>query len=397
MLKSLSLVLRDSPLESPFVPKKKEIAPAVAAAAITGGAMLANGIGNLWSQADTNKTNRQIAEMNMQSQRETNNYNKMIADAANSNNYRMFKEQNAWNEEMWNKQNEYNSPEHMVELYKRAGLNPAMLAGQVTPAGGLQSADSKPTLTSYATAPQLNYRQEPLDFSGVGNAVGTAVNSYYQNRLMDSERKKTDIESSGQSILNDNLLKQAPWQLKKLIEESKREGVLGDLARNELAYRLKAFDTRINMLFGDAAIQQKNMKILDEQLDSIQLDNQMKRIMNAFQPQWNDVQLKQANLGLQQIRANIGLILANQTLTYEQAAHEIEKKTSTVIDNGMKAIDYGTKKRLKETIIESAVEDLNTKFLDNTRRRYDLKDYHFDKFIKRSTSFVPFVNGFNFK
>lgn len=357
MLRSLNLVVRDAPLECPFHSVKKRVGWDLVANAFSG---LAQGYMNWDATTDANQTNRFIAKQNAELQRETNAQNKQIADEANALNYKMFQEQNAWNLEQWNRQNEYNSPAHMVQMYKNAGLNPAMLAGQFPAASQLNSADAKAAQTAYATAPQLNYHAEPAYFTGF-DGVSSAINAYFQNQLIDSQKRKTDQESSGQSILNDQMIRKMPYELKKLQEESKKEGVLGDIARSELQYRMKTLDTRINMLYGDAAIQQKSMKLMDEQLSGQILDNQMKKIMNAFQPQWNNMQLRQASLGLQQIRANIGLINANTLLTQAQKESEIEKKVGYVIDNEMKGIDKETKEQMKPLLIQSAREDLYSK------------------------------------
>lgn len=45
--------------------------------------------------------------------------------------------QNQYNLDMWNLQNEYNSPQAQMKRYEEAGLNPALIAGQITP--GLSS------------------------------------------------------------------------------------------------------------------------------------------------------------------------------------------------------------------------------------------------------------------
>lgn len=62
----------------------------------------------------------------------------------NKANLQLAREQNAWNEMMWNKSNEYNAPSNQMRLLKDAGINPnAMLEGHYTPtqASELQSAD----------------------------------------------------------------------------------------------------------------------------------------------------------------------------------------------------------------------------------------------------------------
>lgn len=46
---------------------------------------------------------------------------------------KLMEQQNKYNLEMWKLQNEYNSPAAQMQRYQEAGLNPALMYGQVTP------------------------------------------------------------------------------------------------------------------------------------------------------------------------------------------------------------------------------------------------------------------------
>ena len=61
------------------------------------------------------------------SQRKTNQMNLKINQMNNEFNERMMREQMAWQEEMWNKQNAYNTPLAMKQRYREAGLNPGLM------------------------------------------------------------------------------------------------------------------------------------------------------------------------------------------------------------------------------------------------------------------------------
>lgn len=63
-------------------------------------------------------------------------------------------QQNKYNEEMWNKQNEYNSPKNQMKRYEEAGLNPQLIYGQGTP--GNASAVQSKTAYSPDTSKALN-------------------------------------------------------------------------------------------------------------------------------------------------------------------------------------------------------------------------------------------------
>ncbi|MDR0738337.1 MAG: hypothetical protein LBF39_04600, partial [Prevotellaceae bacterium] len=59
--------------------------------------------------------------------------------SANEQNVALSREQMAWQEAMWNKQNAYNLPAAQMERYKQAGLNPNLIYGQSNTAGSVGS------------------------------------------------------------------------------------------------------------------------------------------------------------------------------------------------------------------------------------------------------------------
>ena len=96
--------------------------PLLLPAAISAGAGLVNGIANIFSNKSANKQNIAL-------QRETNALN-----------YKMFQEGNEYNRQlafdMFNAENEYNTPEAQVERMKQAGLNPAALSEGLSASSG---------------------------------------------------------------------------------------------------------------------------------------------------------------------------------------------------------------------------------------------------------------------
>ena len=99
------------------------------------------------SQNKTNETSKEIAEMNY----------KFNAEQAQL--------QRDWQEDMWNKNNEYNSPQALVSR----GLNP--LIGSNTGAGVSKSPASGGAAASAAAPPSLQAFRP--DFSDVGTALAS--------------------------------------------------------------------------------------------------------------------------------------------------------------------------------------------------------------------------------
>lgn len=134
--------------ESPLMGhSQKHIAPLVLGGIIAAGASLA---GNAIGSASQNKTNQTSIDIN----RENNAFNAAEAE-----------KQRQWQEEMWNKNNEYNSPTAMISR----GLNPYI--GSSVGAGVSKSPASGGSAAQAAGMPSLQAFRP--DFSDVGSALAS--------------------------------------------------------------------------------------------------------------------------------------------------------------------------------------------------------------------------------
>lgn len=105
---------------------------------------LASAAGNIFAASDANDSNERQAELNRSFQREE------------------AQKTRDWQEEMWNKQNEYNSPEAMISR----GLNPFLQRSSGTGASVPTGAQAGSVSTPSMQAPHF-------DFSSVGQALAS--------------------------------------------------------------------------------------------------------------------------------------------------------------------------------------------------------------------------------
>lgn len=141
---------------------------------------------------NTNKTNLEISE-------QTNQANKDIAHMANEHNEAMLDKQIQEEWDMWNAENEYNSPTAQMQRYADAGVNPYMAVGNVT--SGNASSMSSPSAQP-ASVPQMQgATMMPADMSGLSGLRGIA------SRFVELMQAKEDIkgkqlENQGKEIEN---------------------------------------------------------------------------------------------------------------------------------------------------------------------------------------------------
>ena len=136
---------------------------------ITGGLI---GIG---SSAMQNSQNRQNV-------RETNQMNYKINQMNNQFNERMAIQQRNWQENMWNKENAYNTASAQRQRLEEAGLNPYLMMNGGS-AGVAQSAGSGASASSAGSAVMQPFQ---ADYSGIGSSIG----NIFQYELMQSEKSQ---------------------------------------------------------------------------------------------------------------------------------------------------------------------------------------------------------------
>lgn len=83
---------------------------------------------------------------------------------------RLADKQNEFNLNMWNLQNEYNSPAAQMRRYEEAGLNPALMYGQVTP-GNASTAPQQVTPNAPNFSRDLKDLAQAFNIEGIKQAI----------------------------------------------------------------------------------------------------------------------------------------------------------------------------------------------------------------------------------
>lgn len=323
--------------QCPYAPRSKMIAAEIGAAGITAGASLLGNVLGFGSAKFANQTNLQIARENNQAQRE------------------LFHEQMAYNTDMWNKQNQYNLPVNQVQRLLAAGINPAAVYGNGTMSeAGQLTAPNAPNLQQAHASPY------DFDFSGVGQAV----NSYYQNQLVNAQKKKTSAETAHTEFMTLEGNKKLLPTLEFLQNQAKKEGVLGDIARSQLAYAQDSYYWNLKQLRNEVRAQDNQDRYMQKQAYNMDLQNGLMEVQLAYAPRLNDAQLRQYYATVSQLKAQIGLINANKMLTDEQRKHEIKKKIGTIIQNGLSGLDFENKKATQDAMIDMVMNQADQQYYE---------------------------------
>lgn len=269
------------------------IAPLVGAGIATGVGSL---IGNIFGTKSSNSQNMKINQMN-------NEFNAREAEKARQ-----------YQTEMWNKTNEWNSPENIRKRLQKAGYNP-YLGMDSSNVGTAQSAGSSSPAS--AASPIQN---NPLQFDGIQNALSTAIQ-------MDNATKVSNAEVSnlqGQKSLSDakaaDTLSNIDWY--KLTPEYRNWLQTTGMSRAQLSFNTDRQNLE-NMQWIN--------KIQRAQRTDILLSNEAKGIINKYLDSSQSLQLKMmANQSFQ--------AFASGRLSLQQCKTEVTKQLMNMAETEGKNI-----------------------------------------------------------
>lgn len=231
-------------------------------------AALGSSIANVVSTKKTNKSNKEIAQMN------------------NQFNEGMFEKQIAYEQEMFDKENEYNTPANQVARLQSAGLNPvwssqAIAQGQASASGGAVSPPSAQPVTMQA--PQF-------DFSGISNTM----TNFFNPEQMKAKAEGTQVYQESQ------------YRVQKLIAEAmatRNKGLL-DSAMGDY-YKIKGINetsmTNSNIALNNEKmlVQRAQAKLIGEQATLAMKDiaSYDQRTQSTIADAWSRVTFNNAAAG----------------------------------------------------------------------------------------------------
>lgn len=232
---------------------------------------IAGGLLGVGSSAMQNSQNRQNVQ-------ETNQMNYKINQMNNQFNERMAIQQRNWQENMWNKENAYNTASAQRQRLEAAGLNPYLMMNGGS-AGAAQSAGTGASASSAGSAVMQPFQ---ADYSGIGSSIGSVL----QYELMQSEKSQLQGAKQVSDAKALQILSNIDWG--KLTDETRGFLKASGLARAQLGYAKEQQEVDNMSMTG---------LLLRAQRSGMLLDNEAKGIMNKYldQQQQLDLNVKAAD------------------------------------------------------------------------------------------------------
>ena len=200
------------------------------------GAGLISGAGSLIGGLFSSSGSRYAARKQLQAVRETNQMN-----------YQIAQDNNAFNERMWNLQNEYNTPSAQRARLEAAGINPyLMLNGSST---GV--AESAPTADQTGTqvAPDVGSTIAG-GYQSMGNAISSAASQIaqfsFQNDLQKANVAKTTAEAQNSDLQNEYDKLRNQFAAAQFLTDLRLKEKQGDISEYEANYLRDSMDDRLD-------------------------------------------------------------------------------------------------------------------------------------------------------
>lgn len=291
------------------------------------GSGLVSGIASIFGGVQQNKMiDKQIA-----AQKEENALNRAY-------NKELAAYQNRMNVAQWQRENEYNSPVNQMKRLRAAGLNPDLM--YQNGASGLTAASS-PSMTAGAAS-------SPTDVSNLANkkTVGQIVSEGLDNAqraaniaLTRAQANKTNADTEGQLLKNQNILALDQAELNKLYSEVDLNEKQTEVADANIAYmRQKGAEIaeNINLIIAktnditaqqqfkriELALKSKEVNAVVEKLaaETSFTREQLRQMVDLFP---YVIQQTQANIA--KTNAEVDQIFMQTFLTQLMASHEMNK------------------------------------------------------------------------
>lgn len=319
--------------------------------------------------------------------------NYKINQMNNQFNERMALQQRNWQENMWNKENAYNTASAQRQRLEEAGLNPYLMMNGGS-AGVASSAGTGSSASSSGSAVMQPFQ---ADYSGIGSSIG----NIFQYELMQSEKSQLQGARQLADAKAMEILSNIDWG--KLTDETRDYLKSTGLARAKLGYAKEQQEVDNMAMTG---------LIMRAQHSGMLLDNEAKTIMNKYLDQ-------QQQLDLNVKAADYYQRMASGYLSYAEAKKAIAEEALASARARGQNISNKVAERIAESQIaaniaanESAAAFHNEELRlglpqDNARSRNieewyrsrnEKKKYHyfdFDKWVDYGTSIGNTIGNFS--
>lgn len=280
------------------------------------------------------------------------------------------KEQNEWNEKMWNLNNEYNSPINQIQLFKEAGLNPAIYMSGYNASSGSPASGQTMSIPSYA--PRAEF--------------GDPVAAYSQLYGTQLQQQSLDLKSKELDIMN----RKADAEIRKTDSDISLNQILG----NKHSSEIKVNEATADKLRADIRVLDKNLSVLDE---TIKVYQEQQSLMKAqAEKAIEEKNFVSYNAHTQRINSNNGKITAEAS---RQLYEAYGRKADSEIKLNHQQIE-NLVEQIKNVKADGKLKDIEIMYkgqlfkADLSLKAGQLQSIHIQNDIANKTKYAQVANAY---
>lgn len=222
--------------------------------------------------------------------------------------------QQNWIEQMYEKNNAYNSPAAQMQRFKEAGLNPDLIYGQLG-----DSTASSPSPASQASTPSAGAFTNVNPLQGFGDTLSGLSMQQAQIEAIKAQTGKTNAETKQLNIQNEALPDSLRQQLSNMFEQGK----LTAKEIEEKNVQIQQIEANIKSIYQGIENAKANLALANGELDFQKLRQAMET--EAFQANMRGLALKYDidKQQLAQMQALLPRLLKEKDLSIQQLSNQI--------------------------------------------------------------------------
>lgn len=202
------------------------------------GAGIISGAGSLIGGLFSSSGSRYAARKQLQAVRETNQMN-----------YQIAQQNNAFNERMWNMQNEYNTPSAQRARLEAAGINPyLMLDGSST---GVAQSSPQADTSGTQVAPDVGSTIAG-GYQSLGNSISSAAGQIaqmaFQNDLQEANVAKTQADAQNSDLQNQYDALRNQFAAAQFLADLRLKQYQGKISKYDANYLRDSMQDRLDAL-----------------------------------------------------------------------------------------------------------------------------------------------------
>lgn len=341
------------------------------------GSSLINAGGSLLGGLFSSSGSHYAARKQLQAVRETNSMNYQIAQA-----------NNAFNEKMWNAQNEYNTPISQRQRLEQAGLNPyLMLDGSST--GNAQSsvtADQSGTQVAPEFGQTLASGYQQLGLS-ISDAAGRIAQMVYNNDLQQANVQKTLADAKNSDLQNQYDSLRNSFAAAQFLAELRLKQYQGKISRYEANYLRDSMKDRLQSANFDWQLKGHQSSYYDQLAGLTDIQRQIQNINLSWLP-------REKSADLAATLQNVRTMVSEMNLNYAQAKNAFAMAVLNYAQSAGVRIDNRLKDSTFDLSVKLAKNTVNTEYWNqkNAKLNYHIGNQGYNDSQK---GLNPFWRWFN--